>query len=246
MKTLQTIGLALLLSTFSSAYAGDSFDKVFSEIYEYFGPKNAQPKADSDYFKSLTKDELTTTPITYTFKESHDPGWMILVDNDGNEIIAEFFYEFISYEEIKKWSNGDKLYLVEDEELGVGLKRNNEGKLYKIIFSVHDHPINKINNNCSPNEQSTMGYTYCKDKETNFWRIENNYIYDYLLNTSDEEEKISLKKSQEAWVKYKDTHLETLKIFQKDAGTMSIMEWSSYVNMIYTDRYSLLIGLLPY
>jgi len=65
MKTLQTIGLrcklvclALLLSTFSSAYAGDSFDEVFSEIYEYYGPKNAQPEADYDYFKSLTKDEL--------------------------------------------------------------------------------------------------------------------------------------------------------------------------------------------
>ena len=36
----------------------DSYDGFFTEIYEHYGPKNAQPKADSDYFQSLTKDEL--------------------------------------------------------------------------------------------------------------------------------------------------------------------------------------------
>ena len=112
-----------------------------------------------------------------SYMEFRDPGWLkIKTTNAYYE--AAFFYDFISYDDISEWKEGESIHIIFKPSFGFGIQRVSDNKLYKLLFSTNNHPYQLKYDQCQKNGYSANCYTQFRT------RIESdyNYFYDYILS----------------------------------------------------------------
>jgi len=83
------------------------------------------------------------------------------------------------------------------------------------------HPIDKVHEACMAKDYSTYGMIKCSDQAEKKWDAELNKVYRALRSKLNREGKKRLKKSQQKWLKYRDSEFETIAtIYGAMGGTM--------------------------
>jgi uncharacterized protein YecT (DUF1311 family) len=166
----------------------------------------------------ITKDSYEKT---LTFKEFHDPGYILTTDGEK----YFFYYKGFTYENISTWKKGRKLLYSYNKKDGTTLYDRKSGTKASIQVTQNKHPINLISDNCINNNESTAGIASCYDQEYKNWDNEMNRIYNKLKNSYNEKEFSVIREMQRSWLKYRDNRFKTNRMVHKnETGTISIIE----------------------
>ena len=85
------------------------------------------------------------------------------------------------------------------------------------------HPIDKETKKCFEKDYTTAGMVNCASIAYNKWDAELNKNYKLLMSKLSEAEKLTLKNSQLAWIKYRDLEFNVLNdLYGHKEGTMYI------------------------
>jgi uncharacterized protein YecT (DUF1311 family) len=96
------------------------------------------------------------------------------------------------------------------------------------------HPIDIWLQHCNNSNPTTAGMNTCTAEAINKWDKEMNKVYKELMSRLSEKKKTALKKSQVAWLKYRDEEYNFLDNFYSEfQGTM----WS---NILMGEKLSIL------
>jgi uncharacterized protein YecT (DUF1311 family) len=95
------------------------------------------------------------------------------------------------------------------------------GIIFFQLSAQEQNIIDKELSDCMEKDPSTQGVIQCADAAYNKWDKELNTYYKLLQENLKPEEKELLKKSQIAWLKFRDTELQFLaKVYENMQGTM--------------------------
>ena len=157
---------------------------------------------------------------TVTFKEFHDPGWLLTEDNQS----FYFHYKGFTYENISTWKRGRKLFFYFTPKEGVMMFDQISGAKATVEQSGK-HPIELITEESLKKNTSTMGMAGVYSEEYDRWDSELNRIYKILRATYTPEEFKTIQKMQRSWLQYRDNRNEVNgMIHNKDQGTITIIE----------------------
>lgn len=211
-------------------------DKTISNTVNTSGTKRPVPE----------KQEKMRTIAEATFLESHDPGWMKLKLSNGKETSADFYYRFITYDEIKTWKEGEAVKIVLSSQNGLGIVRAANGKFYKIVTTGKENDLLQgLEDGCVKKATTTMGYAGCYRESSERWSVEQNYILNYLLDHTNGKLRESLKESQKQWKAYTKSESELYWMFASEqGGTIRIIEGAALRSGMVEERFNQLLLFL--
>lgn len=171
----------------------------------------------------LFADDRGTQKVT--FVDFHDPGWMLLRDQSGNEIMADFYYELIQYEDISSWKPNEQLIISLTEEHGVQITRQTTGESYTVVFQDYD-PIAHVLQTClSKSSGSSMEVGGCYYYPIQYWKGQANSLLTHLLKSTSPELTKALKLEQQSWELYQETRNAAIRQQMDESwGTKQIIE----------------------
>ena len=159
------------------------------------------------------------------FKEFHDPGWLVSVDDQE----YEFKYEGFTFENISTWKRGRKLLLTYSFDKGILIHDSKSGTVAH-IYHLPTHPIDIVLEQCLDERTTTMGMASCYDDASGNWDREMNRAYQVLKSTNSSEVFEAIQKMQRAWIKYRDNRVVVIRNrYTRDEGTITIIENSARV-----------------
>ena len=150
------------------------------------------------------------------YLENHDPSMVWLSDGRKLEVV----YGSISWEEVASWSKGKKLVLGYRIGVGITLHDPQTNKGIPVVTGMDKHPIDSLLDQCLKKDTSTKGMIDCYSSAHNNWDAELNAHYKKLMSTLNPKQKTLLKKSQRAWIKFKEAQFESIKAIYDRDGTM--------------------------
>lgn len=155
-----------------------------------------------------------------------DPGYMRLKLSTGEVFEADFFYDFISYDEISSWDKGIKLKIVSNKDKGLGLSDTNGHKFYKVIFENMDKIISQSENECIGNLEvgSTLEIVDCIRDSATLWEREFQFFYNHLKAKSSNDLSAALDTFEKAHSVTKKKYFEAFEIYaHQQGGSISII-----------------------
>lgn len=150
------------------------------------------------------------------YSENHDPSMVWLADGRKLEVI----YGSIPWEEVQTWSKGRMLILGYRIGVGTVLYDVETKKELPVVSGMDKHPLDLLLERCLEENWTTRGMIECYGNANNSWDLELNAHYKRLMATLNSEQKASLRKSQIAWIKFKDAQLESIGAIYDRDGTM--------------------------
>ena len=159
------------------------------------------------------------------YQEFHDPGWMTLTDQKGNEVSASFFYQLISFEDIDAWQKGEPMTITLDVENGIQLKRNASEQTYLVIFDDDNDPIQERLIECLNSEQlNTYIIAECHSEAGAYYGATADKLHNYLSTNGSEKLSIALSVEQQSWELYQETRNAAIREYLSDSfGTKQII-----------------------
>jgi uncharacterized protein YecT (DUF1311 family) len=96
------------------------------------------------------------------------------------------------------------------------------------------HPVDRWVENCIARDSSTAGMLACLDEGYARWDNELNYVYQGLRALLNQPQKEILKKSQRAWIAYRDAEFETINAIygSLDGSMWRLASLSAKVEMV--------------
>jgi len=92
--------------------------------------------------------------------------------------------------------------------------------LATFVFAQDEHLIDKSLGECLDNSKSiTAETTRCLEETYTKWEAELDKYYNLLMGVLDKESKERLRKSQAAWVKFRDLEFEFIPYYFQDIGS---------------------------
>lgn len=176
------------------------------------------------YFLCSLSSADTKVIDRVTFQEFHDPGWMILVDSDGVERAASFYYISISLDDIYEWKSGEQIEVILSDETGVTVKRLSTGASYGVIFDG-DYPLDKVTDNCMKEVRgTTLGIAGCYSEEANYWKTIGRQVHSFISQFADTELKEALDNESLAWEMHQEVRNEAVRVyFYQQTGTAQLI-----------------------
>ena len=170
-----------------------------------------------------------------SFVDFHDPGWIILKNEVGEEYIADFYYDFIEYKDIDTWSSNENLTITISEDKGIGIVREKTNQFYKLFFRKEHHPIEIKLKKCR--QKGPM--TDCFLDAANHWKVEADFAFSYFLKRlKDKQQQENLIKSQEAWYKYRESIVNSyIEIPNYEGGTYGLTLAAKFYMVLDRSRY---------
>lgn len=161
----------------------------------------------------------------YRFQEFHDPGWMTLINEQGQEVSASFYYQLIAFEDIDTWQNNEAMTIILDDEQGVQLKRNASGKTYIVIFNEDNDPIHERLIECLNAEQlNTYIIAECHSEAGAYYEATADSLHDFLRTKGSETLSKTLSIEQQSWELYQETRNAAVREYLADKfGTKQII-----------------------
>jgi len=93
-----------------------------------------------------------------------------------------------------------------------------------------EHPIDRFERECIKKDWTTTGMANCTYEALDKWDQEMNRYYSLLMELLDEEQQAVLKRSQEAWIKYRDAEFDNASsVYVNEKGSM-------FINIIAADQ----------
>lgn len=159
-----------------------------------------------------------------TFQEFHDPGWMILVDSDGVEREASFYYLSISLDDIYEWEVGETFDVILSETTGVTIKRLSSGDIYDVFFEGN-YPLEKETDNCMKEVHgTTQGIAGCYGLEAKYWKAIGSQLHSFIYFHANKELKEALDNEKLAWEMYQEVRDEAVvTYFYQQTGTAQLI-----------------------
>ena len=165
---------------------------------------------------------------TLTYKDFHDPGKMVVVDEEGHESTFWGVYKFIGFEAIQTWKSGEQLQVVWKPGAGAGIVRVSSGAFFKLAFAVNEeHPISVLGDRCTDHNGSTMGMQGCLGEESKRWDEEYDLLVADLLASASDELKADLGEANAAWEEYKGKFFDAYYHRYQGGGTVEIINRAS-------------------
>lgn len=159
-----------------------------------------------------------------TFQEFHDPGWMILVDSDGVEREALFYYLSISFDDIYEWEVGESFDVMLSDKTGVTIRKLSSGKTYDVFFKGN-YPLEKETDNCMKEVNgTTQGIAGCYGLEAKYWKAIGSQLHSLISLHADKELKEALDNEKLAWEMYQEIRDEAVvTYFYQQTGTAQLI-----------------------
>ena len=160
-----------------------------------------------------------------TYLEFHDPGWMLMLDESGREITADFYYELIQYEDISTWKPNEQLMISLTEEHGVQITRQGTGESYTVVFQDYD-PIEDALQSClSKSSGSSMEIGQCYAEPIRYWKGQARSLLNHLSESSAPALVAALQLEQQSWELYQQTRNAAIEELLKDSwGAIQIIK----------------------
>jgi hypothetical protein len=174
---------------------------------------------------TMTVSAEVTHTQQVSFKEFHDPGWMILTDQKGNEVSASFYYQLISFEDIDTWHENEPMTITLDDKHGVQLERNMTGKKYLVIFDEDSDPIKERLIECLNSDQlNTYIIADCHSEAGTYYKATADMLHNYLTTNGSEKLSNALSVEQQSWELYQETRNAAIREYLADSfGTKQII-----------------------
>ena len=159
-----------------------------------------------------------------TFIDFHDPGWMLLRDESGNEFRAEFFYELIQFNDIQAWKPNEELLLSLTETHGIQLTRIATGQSYTIVFTDYDPIAESLENCLDQSSGSSMEIAACYGKPISYWKGQAQSLFSHLIASAEPNLVTALQREQQSWELYQEARNAAIEQLSKDSwGTIQII-----------------------
>ncbi len=153
-----------------------------------------------------------------TFNEFHDPGYIYFTASDGRKLEAGFYYRLISYEEIEKWGQDEKIELVITQNKGLLIRRKLTSKSFKVVFLGDENPLEKLEKNCLETAMSTLDISGCYHQSSTLWLNEGNYLYRELIKNSSDKLSTRLAETRIRWEEYENSLMESFYFHAQEQG----------------------------
>lgn len=159
-----------------------------------------------------------------SFIEFHDPGWMLLRDESGNELRAEFYYELIQFNDIQAWKPNEELLLSLTDTHGIQLTRMATGQSYTIVFRDYDPIAESLENCLAQSSGSSMEIASCYSKPIRYWKGQAQSLYNNRIESAEPNLVTALQIEQQAWELYQETRNAAIEELMKESrGTIQII-----------------------
>ena len=152
------------------------------------------------------------------YKEFHDPGYVYFQTQENKEIEAAFYYRFISFEQIEKWTVGEKFERVLDAKKGAGIHRMAEGTFFKVVFAPEDNPIELLEKACLETALSTLDIAGCFHQSAERWNGESEYLFDELSQTASKTVYTQLSDARKKWLAYETSLMDSFYTYGQEQG----------------------------
>ncbi|WP_156176791.1 lysozyme inhibitor LprI family protein [Kiloniella spongiae] len=165
-------------------------------------------------------DESSQTQIVkeLVYKEFHDPGYVYFLTEKGKELEAAFYYRFITYEQIEKWSVGEKFELVIDANKGVGVRHKSEAEFFKVVFARPDNPIGLLEKTCLETAVTTLDIAGCFHQSAERWRRESDYLFRELSTSASKTVFGQLSDARTKWLAYEASLMDSFYTYGQEQG----------------------------
>ena len=90
------------------------------------------------------------------------------------------------------------------------------------LFAQEKHPIDKFEEECISENQTTAGMANCTYEARKKWDAEMNKYYKLLMSVLDKNRQDKLRESQRAWIKFRDAEFENIENMYPQDATMYI------------------------
>lgn len=159
------------------------------------------------------------------FIEFHDPGWMLLRDESGQELRAEFYYELILFSDIQAWKPNEELLLSLTDTHGIQLTRMATGQSYTIVFTDYDPIAESLENCLEQSSGSSMEIAGCYSKPIRYWKGQAQSLYKHRIESAEPNLVTALQIEQQSWELYQETRNAAIEELLKDSwGTIQIIK----------------------
>ena len=149
----------------------------------------------------FANEAVEITPLQkIIYQDFHDPGFAIFEAAAGNIYEGDFYYSFITYEEINTWTSGEAMQVAYHPVMGLGVLREKDNRFYKLSFKS-TYFVDAIEDEClkSPENETTIGISSCILKSANIWGTEYNYLYQHLMKNVSVDLKSELLELNASW-----------------------------------------------
>lgn len=232
IKMLLTL---IILHTFLSAY---EISKIDSECYEGI---NSSCKALEILEKSLNIDSTDLgNDIKYfkeiNFKDSRDPGYIILTNN------TKWFFGYVGFDNLEEWQENRPLYLIFSKKYGSLIIDKETGVFTSVRPWVtsddnsDDHILQTIESECIKKSDRLIDWNMCANDLIDNNINEINRIYKELKSISkNNHSKTLIEESKKVWNNFIDVN-----------GELSYNIITSEKASVYTQAYISNKIILPY
>ncbi|WP_120496888.1 lysozyme inhibitor LprI family protein [Kiloniella sp. EL199] len=184
-----------------------SFLKVFSLLFVF---TIFEGKAEESS-KTLVVGELV-------YKEFHDPGYVYFQTEQGKKLEAAFYYRFITFEQIEKWTRGENFELVIDDRKGVGVRRKSDHGFFKVVFARPDNPIHLLEKACLDTAMTTLDIAGCYYQSAERWGRESDYLFRELSRSVSKAVLAQLSDAKMKWLAYEASLMDGFYKYGEEQG----------------------------
>lgn len=221
--------------------------KLFLAILSFF--LILSPPQETQAQESNSTQSGITIIKTVTMVDYHDPGWMLMIDKNGKEYKADFFYEFIKFDNISEWADETgnvTLDIVDTPDNGIGIIRHADSTFYKVVFTADETPIDELMQPCFDEAPTTLAIMQCYDEEVIRWKAEQTYLLQYIDDNGSDALREAVKKSQDSWEQYTKDFFDAYSVYAGEmTGTKHLTDSLGIYAAMQKDRAMKLTSFFP-